>query len=978
MKKRILLFSFWLSIASTASATVFNVTVPEGTQKCYVVGAFNGWNPSNALEMEQAGPNRFTLDAPEVVSVASGFKYICGPAWTYVEKAADGSEIPNRTQATENDVVERWAALYLPDLEAGSVTINATVPENTPDNSVYIYGSFQEWIVSNALKMEKVSDTEYTITITDITHFNYKLLCGRSTQYVEVSASGTDIPDRNAASNEPEVNIVVQAWLNVPKELVGVTYIEDAVDFSPLSDKRGIWVYLPPDYETNPSKQYPVLYMHDGQYVFSDEQGEGTWDVSETLNTLYAEGREVGIVVAVDRTPAYINEYSPFENEVYSQTGNGDLYLQALIDHVIPYINSNYRTLTGPANTAIAGSDMGGLISFYGALKYQDYFGKAGIFSPFFWFNKSELVNYLETWEKAGSEKMHFVVGSMEGNTITNDAEMFFNMTAAKGFDEESIKFQVAPGGTHNNASWASQFRSVYAFLFDIPDETDPDPDILYQFMSHSGTGVECTGDEPFTLEEYYPSGLESSEVERMGYMKVVPVEFQSTWYWNVNRGPDCSGENLYETNKSVGFSGSKKYESWLRFIIQEDESVLNASASSAFFRVKKADGTLVLMTRTMEDGSPGEDDTFTVSAEVEFSGGETDFEIRFGSVNSGSVQGSLVGSSDTYPLSVPAGVTRAQIIYNFRTNKVNIIVLEGEEPAQQYQFMSHSGTGVECSGDEPFTLEEYYPSGLESSEVERMGYMKVVPVEFQSTWYWNVNRGPDCSGENLYETNKSVGFSGSKKYESWLRFIIQEDESVLNTSASSAFFRVKTADGLLTVMTPMNGEGTEGKNGDFILSADVAFPTENKNFEIRFGSVNSGSIMGSVVGPSDTYPLSVPSNWKKATITYNFRTNLVEMEEHTEADILPVLSHLGAVPSVTNAGTPVAITASVINREDYDLYLEMSYNNEAFVDQAYTLNEDEELEYGFTPMAGVYHIRLRAFNTLTSEDLLFKGIVVK
>lgn len=55
---------------------------------------------------------------------------------------------------------------------------------------------------------------------------------------------------------------------------------------------------------------------------------------------------------------------------------------------------------------------------------------------------------------------------------------------------------------------------------------------------------------------------LEESEVALHSYLKVIPVEFKSTWYWNINRGSDCQGENLFGTNRSIGFSGSKAYAS--------------------------------------------------------------------------------------------------------------------------------------------------------------------------------------------------------------------------------------------------------------------------------------------------------------------------------------------------------------------------------------------------------------------------------
>ena len=69
MRKSLLFALFLLSFVTMAKAIVFNVTVPEGTVKVYVVGAFNGWNPENALEMQMVTSTHFTLNAPEVTSV---------------------------------------------------------------------------------------------------------------------------------------------------------------------------------------------------------------------------------------------------------------------------------------------------------------------------------------------------------------------------------------------------------------------------------------------------------------------------------------------------------------------------------------------------------------------------------------------------------------------------------------------------------------------------------------------------------------------------------------------------------------------------------------------------------------------------------------------------------------------------------------------------------------------------------------------
>jgi len=110
----------------------------------------------------------------------------------------------------------------------------------------------------------------------------------------------------------------------------------------------------------------------------------------------------------------------------------------------------------------------------------------------------------------------------------------------------------------------------------------------------------------------------------------------------------------------------------------------LGDAASSAFFRVKKADATLVVLARTKSDGTAGLDDTYTVSAEVTFAGTDKRFEIRLGSVNSGSTQSSLVGANDSYPLSVSSLCTKAQIMYSFKTNKVSIREIDTTTEIQQ------------------------------------------------------------------------------------------------------------------------------------------------------------------------------------------------------------------------------------------------------------------------------------------------------
>lgn len=121
---RVLLPLIGLAAAISSEAATFNVTVPTGTKYCYVSGKFNNWGMGQAMLKD--GPDHFTLDLPDVSDdmVAQGFKYLSGPDWKYVEKSSSGAEISNRTSASANDVVARWAALYNPDLIEEAIRVN--------------------------------------------------------------------------------------------------------------------------------------------------------------------------------------------------------------------------------------------------------------------------------------------------------------------------------------------------------------------------------------------------------------------------------------------------------------------------------------------------------------------------------------------------------------------------------------------------------------------------------------------------------------------------------------------------------------------------------------------------------------------------------------------------------------------------------------------------------------------------------------
>lgn len=142
MKKCAITFIVLMASILAGQAVTFNVKVPDGTRKCYVCGSFNNWNVDTAPELEPSGTNMFTLTLDDVSDVSSGFKYLCGRSWDYVEKDANGGEISNRTSLGNPDVVGSW--YHVPDynIESEELTVNGIsrivkvyLPEGYDDSS---------------------------------------------------------------------------------------------------------------------------------------------------------------------------------------------------------------------------------------------------------------------------------------------------------------------------------------------------------------------------------------------------------------------------------------------------------------------------------------------------------------------------------------------------------------------------------------------------------------------------------------------------------------------------------------------------------------------------------------------------------------------------------------------------------------------------------------------------------------------------
>lgn len=234
-------------------------------------------------------------------------------------------------------------------------------------------------------------------------------------------------------------------------------------DLSTVSHK--VWVYLPPNYTTT-SKRFPVIYMHDAQNLFDAETSyAGEWCVDETLNDYYRASKKGFIVVGVENGgEKRIDEYTPWSNKKYGG-GKGAIYIDFLVNELKPYIDENYRTKTKARHTAIIGSSLGGLISFYGGLKYPNIFGKIGALSPSFWFSNNSYA-FASRNSKTKNTKLYLLIGDKEGGSMVSDTEKMEQLLLDKGFPKENLKTKIVAGGKHTESFWRDEFLETILFLY--------------------------------------------------------------------------------------------------------------------------------------------------------------------------------------------------------------------------------------------------------------------------------------------------------------------------------------------------------------------------------------------------------------------------------------------------------------------------------------------------------------------------------
>lgn len=278
----------------------------------------------------------------------------------------------------------------------------------------------------------------------------------------------------------------------------GKLIFSDSLPNAPKLFKTSIW--LPPEYSK--SKQYPVIYMHDGQMLFdgSSTWNKQEWMVDEAMSDLIqTDSIFSAIVVGIwnsgenrfqDYFPQKVFEsISPEEQDSISialyrsERVKGtfrpasDAYLRFIVNELKPFIDLNFSTRKNRESTFMAGSSMGGLISLYALCEYPEIFGGIACFSthwtgihrndnnPF----PKAMIQYLDRKLPAGTQGHHIYLdtGSETLDSLyKNHHAAACSLIEAKGYTQTNFLHRVEMGENHSEIAWSKRFPGAIRFLF--------------------------------------------------------------------------------------------------------------------------------------------------------------------------------------------------------------------------------------------------------------------------------------------------------------------------------------------------------------------------------------------------------------------------------------------------------------------------------------------------------------------------------
>lgn len=195
-------------------------------------------------------------------------------------------------------------------------------------------------------------------------------------------------------------------------------------------------VYLPPCYQEQPDRRYPVLYLIHGQ-SYNDDQ----WDrlgADETADALIAAGEVPPFIMVMPR------------DRVWTQPTE-DPFGQAVAEALVPWVDENYRTRADRTSRAVGGLSRGAGWAVHLGFSRWELFGAIGAHSlPVFWTDLPHLRAWIDAIPREALPRIYMDLGDKDRLQLSRSAMWFEELLTEKNIPHEWHLYS----GYHEEAYW--------------------------------------------------------------------------------------------------------------------------------------------------------------------------------------------------------------------------------------------------------------------------------------------------------------------------------------------------------------------------------------------------------------------------------------------------------------------------------------------------------------------------------------------
>lgn len=374
---------------------------------------------------------------------------------------------------------------------------------------IYFAGNLNNWNPGDkGFRLDPQSDMRWRLQLSKAqleklkgARLEFKFTLG-AWEEVEQDAKGGDIGNRtlaaidaaNAPKGEPlKIELAIESFKQDQAKLVDteqalvVTGTVKRLQVkggggSASGSTRDCLVWLPPGYDApeNAKREYPVLYLLDGQNVFTTQAGApAEWGADETANALIKTGKVKPVIIVgiphagVLRTEEYVPPVTT-EPLIGGKVPAGAATVAWIRSEVMPRVERAFRVARGPENTGIGGASLGGLMALYAGAAHPETFGLVLAESPALGWEKLDYTQSFFGQFKTWPQRVFMAVGGNEAGEGKSEQSKQYaarvqsmkGVLEAAGVTGERLKFVFEPQAAHSEQAWGARLPGALEYLF--------------------------------------------------------------------------------------------------------------------------------------------------------------------------------------------------------------------------------------------------------------------------------------------------------------------------------------------------------------------------------------------------------------------------------------------------------------------------------------------------------------------------------